>query len=269
MVDRRSQAEVVIHVQKGARSHFAVHQLHTNSYQILKQLTRQARTWNERSCHDVNDDQYRYTVPTLFSSSSTFSNTALAARARPLNMASNVAPFHRLLSFYSNRNPHDSQTIRFRDSLRGNLALGLDFPVAFGVAVGRHLFLRNVSIFSLNIHVPSVGWKTSPIDGLEVDEKRDYTRSELWTKTREEKGILAAFDAFGVWSLAADVKNGLISGADIVAFQRGTLLHEVEKRRKNREQVLPLSRGGPISVVGHSWFVRKLFGVEVYKEKED
>lgn len=114
-----------------------------------------------------------------------------------------------------------------------------------------------------------MGWKTSPIDGLEVDEKRDYTRSELWTKTREEKGILAAFDAFGVWSLAADVKNGLISGADIVAFQRGTLLHEVEKRRKNREQVLPLSRGGPISVVGHSWFVRKLFGVEVYKEKED
>uniref|UniRef100_A0A2D3V8T2 Uncharacterized protein n=1 Tax=Ramularia collo-cygni TaxID=112498 RepID=A0A2D3V8T2_9PEZI len=184
-------------------------------------------------------------------------------------MASTIPPFHRLLSFYSNRNPHDSQTIRLQDSLRGNLALGLDFPVALGVAIGRHLFLKNVSFFSLNIHVPSVSWKVSPLEGLEVDEKRDYTCSELFSKTRQEKGVMGAMDALGVWSLAADVKSGLISGQDVVAFQRGTLLHEVENRRKDREQVLPLKRGGPISVAGHSWFVGKLFGVEVYREKED
>lgn len=183
--------------------------------------------------------------------------------------SSGVPPFHRLLSFYSNRNPHDSQTIRLQDSLRGNLALGLDFPVALGIAVGRHLFLRNTSLFSLKIHVPSVSWKVSPLEGVEVDEKKDYSCSELFSKTKQEKGIMGAFDAFGVWSLAADVKSGLISGQDVVAFQRGTLLHEVEKRRKDRDQVLPLRRGGPISVAGHSWFVGKLFGVEVYQEKED
>ncbi|SMQ55308.1 unnamed protein product [Zymoseptoria tritici ST99CH_3D7] len=70
--------------------------------------------------------------------------------------SSSTPPFHRLLSFYSNRNPHDSQTIRLQDSLRGNLSLGLDFPVALAVALGRHLYLKNTTFFSLNIHVPSV-----------------------------------------------------------------------------------------------------------------
>jgi hypothetical protein len=45
-------------------------------------------------------------------------------------------------------------------------------------------------------------------------------------------------------------------------------LREIERRRKDRSQVLPLWRGGPISVSGHSWFVGKLFGVEVYREGE-
>ena len=72
----------------------------------------------------------------------------------------------------------------------------------------------------------------------------------------------------GVWALAADVKTGRIEGEDIVAFQKGTLLKEIERRRKDRSQVLPLWRGGPISVSGHSWFVGKLFGVEVYREGE-
>lgn len=184
-------------------------------------------------------------------------------------MSSNIPPFHRLLSFYSNRNPHDSQTIRLRDSLRGNLALGLDFPVALCIAIGRHFFLRNTSFFSLQIHVPSVSWKVCPLEGLEVDEKAEYTCSELFAKTRQEKGVMEALDAFGVWSLAADVKSGLISGKDVVAFQRGTLLDEIEKRRKDRGQVLPLMRGGPISVAGHSWVVGQLFGVEVYRAKED
>lgn len=191
----------------------------------------------------------------------------LTIAGHQLAMASNAPPFHRLLSFYSNRNPHDSQIIRLRDSLRGNLALGLDFPVALGIAIGRHIFLRNTSLFSLNIHVPSVSWKLTPIDDVEVDEEKNYTCSELFALTRKEKGIFAALDALGLWSFAADVKSGMVTGKDVVAFQRGALLHEVEKRRKDRGQVLPLWRGGPISVAGHSWFVGKLFGVEVYQKK--
>ena len=74
-------------------------------------------------------------------------------------------------------------------------------------------------------------------------------------------------EALGLWSLAADVKTSRISGADVVAFQRGDLFEGlVARRRRSREQVLPLWRGGPVSVVGHSWVVGRVFGVEVYRD---
>jgi hypothetical protein len=178
-------------------------------------------------------------------------------------------PFHRLLSFYSNRSPHPSTTtIRLQDSLTGNLALGLDFPVALAVALGRHIYLSNTSWLSLNIHVPSVKTHKTLLDGVPVDEKKQYTCSELVAATRANgNGITGAVDAVGLWSLAADVKTGLLMGSDVVAFQRGTLFEEIEKRRKGLGQVLPLWRGGPISVRGHSWVVGKMFGVEVYREE--
>jgi hypothetical protein len=157
------------------------------------------------------------------------------------------APFHRLLSYYSARSP-DSQTIHLGDSLRGNLALGLDFPVALGIAIGRHIFLRNVSWFSLDIHIPRVSWKTTPLDGVKVDEKRDYSRAELLEVVRETKGWFGVVDAVGLWALAADCRTGRIWGEDVVGFQQGTLFEKIEERRKEgRDQVLPLWRGGPIS----------------------
>lgn len=175
-----------------------------------------------------------------------------------------TAPFHRLLAYYSNRNSDDTQTIRLQDSLRGNLALGLDFPVALGVAIGRHLWLRNTGVFSLNIHVPTVSWKTTPLDGVSIDEKKQYTCSEVMAAARQTKGVFGSLDAMGLWALAADVKSGLLKGEDIVSFQRGTLFEKIEARRKQREQVLPLYRGGPVSVAGHSWAVKRFFGVTVY-----
>ncbi|KAI7344338.1 hypothetical protein KC336_g22953, partial [Hortaea werneckii] len=85
-----------------------------------------------------------------------------------------TAPFHRLLAWYSNLSPYpDTQTIRLQDSLRGNLALGLDFPVALGIAVGRHLWLKNTGWFSLNIHVPSVSVTKTLLDGIPIEEKRE------------------------------------------------------------------------------------------------
>lgn len=177
-----------------------------------------------------------------------------------------TAPFHRLLSFYSNRSNYpDTQTIRLTDSLRGNLALGLDFPAALGIAIGRHLFLRNTSFFSLNIHVPSVKIKTTPLEGVNVDEKKDYSCSEI-VGLAAVNGLQGRFDALGLWALAADVKTGMLSGEDVVGFQRGTLFEGIEKRRKVlNEQRLPLWRGGPISAVGHSWVVKRVFGVDVYQ----
>ncbi|KAK4549127.1 hypothetical protein LTR36_007584 [Oleoguttula mirabilis] len=181
------------------------------------------------------------------------------------------APFHRLLAFYSNRSDApDTQTIRLQDSLRGNLALGLDFPAALGLAIGRHMWLRNTSFFSLNIHVPSVSVKQTLLDGIAIDEKKEYTRAEIVAAARSN-GVMGQADALGLWALASDVRSGMLKGEDIVGFQRGTLLGRIERRRKDRSQVLPFYRGGPISVTGHSWFVNKLFGVDVYQDgmKED
>nr|POE48664.1 hypothetical protein CFP56_38761 [Quercus suber] len=178
-----------------------------------------------------------------------------------------AAPFHTLLAYYSNRSPYpDTQTIRLLDSLTGNLALGLDFPVALAIAVGRHLFLRNTSILSLDIHIPTVKMLKTPLDGIEIDEKRQYTCSEIVAAARPN-GIQGQADAVGLWSLASDVKTGLLRGEDVVRFQRGTLFESIERRRKNREQVLPLYRGGPISVGGHSWAVKTFFGVDVYQQR--
>jgi hypothetical protein len=96
-------------------------------------------------------------------------------------MTAQTPPFHRLLAFYSNRsNIPDTQTIRLQDSISGHLALGLDFPVALAMAVGRHLWLKNTSLLSLNIHVPSVKVETTLLEGLEVDEKKDYSYAEMW-----------------------------------------------------------------------------------------
>ena len=156
-------------------------------------------------------------------------------------------PFHSLLAFYSNRsNIPDTQTIRLQDSLSGNLALGLDFPVALGIAIGRHLYLKNTGIFSLNIHVPSVKTTTTPLEGIEVNEKKEYTCSEFVTASKPN-GISGRVEAVGLWALAADVKTGMLRGEDVVSFQKGTLFEKIEKRRKGTEQILPLWRGGPIS----------------------
>lgn len=155
-------------------------------------------------------------------------------------------PFHILLSFYSNRSPYpDTQTIRLQDSLSGNLALGLDFPVALGIAIGRHLYLKNCGFFSLNIHVPSVKTRTTLLEGIEVEEKKEYSCSELFDRAGKN-GVKGRLDAVGLWALAADVKTGMLRGEDVVAFQKGTLFGSVEKRRKGTEQILPLWRGGPI-----------------------
>lgn len=182
---------------------------------------------------------------------------------------SEPAPFHRLLAFYSNRSPYpDTQTIRLQDSLTGNLALGLDFPVALGIALGRHLYLRNTGWLSLNIHVPSVVTKRTLLDGLEVDEKQHYSCGEMW-RLAAPNGIQGRVDAVGLWSLAADVKTGLVSGEDVVEFQKGEVFERIERRRKGTDQILPLWRGGPISHRGHSWVVGKMFGVEVYRSGEE
>lgn len=172
-----------------------------------------------------------------------------------------VPPFHRLLSYYSNRSEQpDTQTIRLQDSITGNLALGLDFPVAVGVAIARHLYLKNTGFFSLNIHVPSVQTRSTWLEDLRLDDvdrvQREqgsagarsgkYTCGEIVSAARS-LGFASAVDAVGLWALASDVHTGLLSADDVEKFRKGTLFETLERRRKGREQVLPLWRGGPLS----------------------
>jgi len=159
------------------------------------------------------------------------------------------AAFQRLLSFFSHRSPHpDTNTITFLDSLRGDLSIGLDFPVALMLATIRHLVFRNTGFFSLSIYVPTVRTSRTLLGGpdkFNVDEDKRYTRGELIALAKDG-GIVAQADAFGLWALAAE-PDGKVKGEEVRMFQRGEIMERVAARRRGRENVLPLWRGGPIS----------------------
>ena len=84
---------------------------------------------------------------------------------------------------------------------------------------------------------------------------------------RETKGWVDWLHVVNLWTLAAEKETGLVSKRDFELFQRGQLLDDLARRRRTGrgQWVVPLVRGGPIWVGGHSWFVGKLFGVDVYK----
>ncbi len=71
------------------------------------------------------------------------------------------------------------------------------------------------------------------------------TKSELLQLVREHENGYRN-DVFGLLMLAAD-KDGRSYTFDIEAHEKGELLPKIEKRRKDRSDVLPLKRGGPIS----------------------
>ena len=77
--------------------------------------------------------------------------------------------------------------------------------------------------------------------------------------------MIAQADALGLWMLAAE-QDGRVQGEEVRLFQRGEVMERIAERRRGRENVLPFWRGGPFSVDGHAWFVKKLFGVSVYEK---
>ena len=85
------------------------------------------------------------------------------------------------------------------DSLRRNLALGLDFPVALIVALGRRLFPRNTSFFSLSIHIPKMSTEKTLLDGVPINEKHNYSRSEIvnFAKKKTDGLVRAMLSVFG------------------------------------------------------------------------
>lgn len=166
-------------------------------------------------------------------------------------MTSNPA-FHRLLRFFATRSgPSSKQHITFLDSLRGGLSIGLNFPLALVLALTRHLIFRNTGFLSLTIHIPTCQTKRQLLGGvgtLDINASRRYTRSELVAEAGRgpKGGIITQMDAVGLWMLAADRRDGKVSGEEARLFQKGEIMEKIAARRRNRDDVLPFWRGGPI-----------------------
>lgn len=169
-------------------------------------------------------------------------------------MSSLQHPFHRLLTFFARQSGNSNATsITFLDSLRGDLALGFNFPLSVILSLARHLYFRNgSSILSLAIHIPSVKLDRKLLGGpgaySTIQPDKRYSLSEVHKTVKHEGGgIKDQLDAMGMWSMAAARKDGKISGRDLRDFQEGTVLENIAKRRRGRDDVLPFWRGGPIS----------------------
>lgn len=167
---------------------------------------------------------------------------------RIANMSAQGA-FHRLLSFFAHRSPHpNTSTITFMDSLRGDLSIGLNFPVAVFLATIRHLVFRNTGFWSLTIYVPTVRTSRKLLGGPSacraLDESKRYGCAELISLAKRE-GIVAQLDAVGLWMLAAE-KDGKIKGEEVRLFQKGEIMERIAERRRGMDNVLPFWRGGPL-----------------------
>lgn len=74
-------------------------------------------------------------------------------------------------------------------------------------------------------------------------------------------------ESFANW--CKDKESGRVGRREVEMFQQGEWQGEVVRRRKGRGDVVPLKYGGPVGVGLHSWFVRKVFGIRVYEDKND
>lgn len=177
-------------------------------------------------------------------------------------------PFQRHLSFFDR---NDDGFVHFGEALRGNLSIGLDFPVAVAMAMGYIVLYGNTRstlfgpfnpieisrVYPERDMLQKISTSSIPAHGV---QRKDLVR------LAQPSSLMNSIHVSGLWAFAAN-REGYLSSHDIGLFQQGTMLYELERRRKdNRNHVLPLYRGGPIWVGGHSYFVDKLFGVKVYQE---
>ena len=157
------------------------------------------------------------------------------------------SPFHRQLGFFAPQSSPTSQPITFLDSLRGDLSIGLNFPIALFLALTRHLVFGNTGPYNLNINVPAVKTSRVLLGGpgqFDIDESNRYGLRELVAVT-SGASISTRLDAVGCWGLVAR-RDGTITGKEVRAYQSGEVMELVAQRRRGRDDVLPFWRGGPI-----------------------
>lgn len=178
-----------------------------------------------------------------------------------------ATPFKRHLAFFDRNN---DGYVYFGESLRGNLAIGFDFPVAFAMALGYQTIYGNTHPAFWGpfrgIEIAKVQEERNMLQGIDAASiPRSGLDRKMLIASSGVKGPLDKLHLFGFWALASN-REGLLQARDIQKFQYGTILYELEQRRRDRSDVLPLHKGGPVSAAGHSWFVDKLFGVKVYQK---
>jgi hypothetical protein len=178
--------------------------------------------------------------------------------------------FQRHLIFFST--PTNPPKLTFLSGLRAAVSLGLDFPVAVFLSLSLRLMYAPFPYFlsPINIEqIPRSAHRTQ-LDHAKLT-KTEYTCFELLAllgngsgngllKHKIDQGHIVGF-----WTMAANARTHTVSRGDVERFQQGEWEESVARRRRERNDVLPLWRGGPIIVQGHSWAVRKLLGVRVYE----
>lgn len=190
--------------------------------------------------------------------------------------------FQRHLLFFST--PTQPPRLTFLSALRAATKLGLDMPVAVILSLSlRIMYAPFPNLFSAitieqiprNKHRTQLENVSLPSSTSKVEEQ--YTCKDLLgmldsdsstTKMRFVEKQMNRGHVVGFWAMAANSHSNRVSRDDVERFQQGGWEDEVTKRRRDRSDILPLRRGGPMWVTGHSWAVGKLLGVRVYKAKE-
>jgi hypothetical protein len=184
---------------------------------------------------------------------------------------STYTAFQRHLIFFST--PTNPPRLTLLSGIRAAVSLGLDFPIAVLLSLSLRLMYAPFPYLSpINIErLPRSAQRTQLSDAKL--SKSEYTCSELLglLGSRSGRGFVShkldQGHIIGFWAMAADARTHTVSRGDVERFQQGEWEESVAKRRRERNDVLPLWRGGPIIVQWHSWAVRKLLGVRVYEQK--
>ncbi|KAF2854274.1 hypothetical protein T440DRAFT_552151 [Plenodomus tracheiphilus IPT5] len=184
--------------------------------------------------------------------------------------------FQRHLLFFST--PTQPPRLTILSALRASCTLGLDLPIALLLSVSLRILYTPFPYFWHPIvidDIPRSSHRTQLSSAVLPPSKSSFTCAELlallgdgkrkgWVQHKIDQGHVIGF-----WSMAAGAGTNVVRRRDLEAFREGEWEGGIAERRRGRGDVVPLWRGGPVWVAGHSWAVGRLLGVRVYEGKAE